>query len=253
MGEGPPLLLLPPLPGYKEAYVACAALLARRFRVVTFDLRAVFDRRPRWETLLDDLGRVVDAFAPGRAGVVGHSLGGALAQRWALAQPERVSALVLSSAFARVTTPRSHWRARYLEQPLVLAALRWLPEARALRYARALAARGGWVFDPRCDERVLELVRHAARNVSIRLALQRVSLALEHDTRAELPRISCPTLVVVGERETAFARAAADELMSLIPGAERAESPGVGHLHPLSNATWFAEIIGAWAGERLRT
>ena len=26
------------------------------------------------------------------------------------------------------------------------------------------------------------------------------------------------------------------------------ESPGAGHLHPLSNATWFAETIVTWMG-----
>src|SRR5205085_1514287 len=51
MGEGPPVVLLPPLPGYKEAWIACAAPLARRFRVVTFDLRARFAGPPRWDAL----------------------------------------------------------------------------------------------------------------------------------------------------------------------------------------------------------
>jgi pimeloyl-ACP methyl ester carboxylesterase len=245
MGAGPPLLLLPPLPGYKEAFAACGFRLARRFRVVTFDLRSRFDGRPRWEALLDDLARIADAFAPGRARVAGHSLGGALAQRWALARPGRVEALVLSSSFARLRTPWSHLRARFIEQPVVLAGLRWLPEARASGYARRLAARGGWVFDPRCDDRVLDLVRFGARRVPLRLALERVRLALEHDARADLPRIACPTRVVVGERETAFAHAAAAELARLIPGARLAVSPGAGHLHPLSNAAWFAETVGS--------
>src|SRR5438093_3756490 len=39
MGQGPPLVLVPPLPGLKEAWLAVAAPLARRFRVVTFDVR----------------------------------------------------------------------------------------------------------------------------------------------------------------------------------------------------------------------
>jgi pimeloyl-ACP methyl ester carboxylesterase len=248
LGEGPPLLLLPPLPGYKEVFAPCARLLARRFRVVTFDLRARFDRRPRWEALLDDLDRVADAFAPGAAIVVGHSLGGALAQRRALARPERVRALVLSSAFARVTTPRGHWRSRYVDQLLTLAALRCLPERRALAYARGLAARSGWVFDPQCDDRVLAFVRFAVRRVPLALAAACVRLAMDHDARSDLPRIACPTLVLAGERESAFVRDAADELVRLIHDARLAISPGAGHLHPLSNAAWFAETIAAWVG-----
>jgi pimeloyl-ACP methyl ester carboxylesterase len=61
-----------------------------------------------------------------------------------------------------------------------------------------------------------------------------------------LPRLACPTLLVAGERETAWARAATDELARLIPGAQARTSPGVGHLHPLSGAAWLAEIVGEW-------
>ena len=248
MGDGPPLLLLPPSPGYKEAWVACAFRLARRFRVVTYDLRAEFDGRPRWATLLDDLRRVADSVAPGLAAVAGHSLGGALAQRYALAYPERVSSLVLSSSFARLVTPRSQWRARYLEQPAVLAALRFLPEEHALDFAGRLAERAGWVFDPRCDRHVLALMRHGVRRVPLGLALERVRLAFDHDLRADLPQLGCGALVVVGERESVSYRAAADELARVIPRARLALSPGAGHLHPLSNAEWFASTVGEWMG-----
>jgi pimeloyl-ACP methyl ester carboxylesterase len=248
MGEGPPLLLLPPLPGYKEAWVAAAGRLARRFRVVTFDLRARFAGPPSWEALLADLARVADAFAPGPAAVLGHSLGGALAQRWALTRPERVKALVLSSSFARVGSTRGQWRKRYLEQSLVLASQRWLPEALAAPLARRLAARGAWVYDPRCDQRILAFVRHGIRRVPLGVARQRVRLAFAHDTRADLPRLGCRTLLVVGERETPWAREAAAELARLVPGAEVRVSPGVAHLHPLSGAAWLAETVGEWLG-----
>lgn len=247
MGEGPPLLLLPPLPGFKEAWVAVAWRLARRFRVVTCDLRCRFAGPSSWEALLTDLSRVADAFAPGRAVVVGHSLGGSLAQRWALARPERVSALVLSSGFARVGSTRGQWRKRYVEQTLVLAAQRWLPEGLAAPLARRLAARGAWVYDAACDDRILAFVRHGIRGVPIGLALERVRLAFAHDARAAVPRIACPTLLVVGERETPWAREATAELAQLIPGAEVRVSPGVAHLHPLSGARWLAETVASWA------
>lgn len=246
MGEGAPLLLLPPLPGYKEAWVAVAWRLARRFRVVTFDLRVRFSGPPSWQTLLADLERVADAFVPGTAAVVGHSLGGALAQRWALAHPERVAALVLSSSFPRVGSTRGQWRKRYLEQSLVLASQRWLPEPLAAPLACRMAARGAWVYDPRCDDRILAFVRHGIRSVPIGSARQCVRLAFAHDTRADLPRIVAPSLLILGEHETRWAREATEQLARLIPGAVTRESPGVAHLHPLSSAEWLAEAIEAW-------
>lgn len=248
MGEGPPLLLLPPLPGYKEAWIAVAWRLAPRFRVITFDLRARFSGPPSWDALDADLERVADVWAPGAAVVVGHSLGGALAQRWALRRPERVAALVLSSSFARIGSTRGQWPKRYVEQTLVLASQRWLPEALAAPLARRLAARGAWVYDARCDDAILAFVRHGIRSVPLGLAGRRVRLAFAHDTRADLARIAAPTLLVVGEHETPWARAAKDELARLIPRAETRISPGVAHLHPLSGAAWLADAVEEWAG-----
>src|SRR5262245_26977586 len=97
-GEGPHRLLLPALPGFKESWIAVAGRLARRFRVITFDQRTRFAGPPSWQALLGDLARVADAFAPGAAHVMGHSLGGALALRWAIQHPERVNTLILSSS-----------------------------------------------------------------------------------------------------------------------------------------------------------
>jgi 3-oxoadipate enol-lactonase/4-carboxymuconolactone decarboxylase len=247
MGQGPPLVLLPPLPGYKEAWIACAHQLARSFRVVTFDLRTRFTGPPTWDQLVGDLERVLDALAPGAVAVVGHSLGGALAQRWALRRPERVRALVLSSTFARVTTPRADRFARFVEQPLVLATQRLLPESLAAPLARRFAQRGAWVYDTACDDAVLGFVRHAIRYVGLGETRACLALAFAHDLRAELPGLSTPTWIVHGERESRFVREGADELMRLVPHAQRHVSPGVAHLHPLSGAAWLSARIDEWA------
>jgi len=246
MGEGPTLLLLPPLPGFKEGFLAVARGLARRYRVVTFDLRVRFAGTPTWDALVADLERVADAFAPGRSVVLGHSMGAALAMRWAARHPERISALVLSSPFARTRAPGVHSWKRWVEQPVVLASLRWLPEAWARRLASGYARRGAWVFDAACHDGVLDLVRHGIRRMPIAEAWQCVQLAFEHDERATLPRITAPTLLMVGERETAWARAAEAEVARLMPRAERRISPRAAHLHPLSAPDFLAEQTLAW-------
>lgn len=251
MGDGPPLLLVPPLPGFKESFVAVARLLARDFRVTTFDLRARFDGAPSWESLLEDLDRIAEQLAPGPVLLAGHSLGGALAQRWALRRPERVKALVLSSSFARVSAPPGHWVKRYIEQPLVLASQRLLPEGWARPLARALARRGAWVYDSRCDDRVLDFVRFGIRTLPLGLARQSVALAMMHDTRASLGQLTCPALLLVGEHETIWAREAVAELARSLPHAERRVSPGVAHLHPLSSPAWLAGTLREWLGSHL--
>jgi len=247
MGAGPPLVLVAPLPGYKESWVAVASRLARTHRVITFDLRARFDGPPSWEALVADLDRIVTARAAEAPVVlVGHSLGGALAQRYALARPGRVKALVLSSSFARMRTPHGDVWARFIEQPVVIAAQRWLPERMAIAWARRLCARGGWVYDGRCEDWVLRFVRHGIRSEPIATGFVGVRLAFDHDLRGRLAGLGVPVLLVRGERESPFVREATQELSQEIPGAALAVSPGVGHLHPLSAAAWFADTVGGW-------
>ncbi len=245
-GYGRPLLMLPPLPGWKEAWSATAPLLARTRRTAAVDLRMHFVGRPSWQALLEDLDRVADTLGDEPLDVIGHSLGGALALRWAIERPGRVRRLVLSSAFARVTTPKGDLVRRWIEQPLVLAAGRWLPDRAAAFGARELAARGRWVLDRHCDDAVLSFVRHGIRSVSPAHAMACVRLAFEHDVRSRLPQLDVPTLVVVGERETAFAHQAADELWQGIAGSRLAVSPDSAHLHPLSRPHWLAEHAAAW-------
>ena len=242
-GSGPPLLLVPPLPGYKEALIAGAVRLAQAYRVVTYDLRVRYAPGARMPQAVADLERVVEAESSGPIVLVGHSLGGAIAMHYASRHPDRVRALILSSAFARVFTPASGWVSRWIEQPAVLAALRLLPDAPGAALAQRLARSGRWVFDPDCAGAVAELSRIAIRRLPPRDALEQVRLAFEHDATTSLAALRMPVLVVWGARDTVFAQAAGRCLLDALPQARHAVSPRAGHLHPMSDPVWFAETI----------
>jgi pimeloyl-ACP methyl ester carboxylesterase len=128
MGKSPPLVLVPPLPGFKEAFLGIAHLLARDFRVITFDLRASFAGRPGWPALVADLDRVLQQVAPGRVALLGHSLGGAVAQHWALEHPQQ--ALILLGG-PRVSKSARHWSKRYWSSRWCWPAAPWLGRAGA--------------------------------------------------------------------------------------------------------------------------
>jgi pimeloyl-ACP methyl ester carboxylesterase len=126
-----------------------------------------------------------------------------------------------------------------------------MPPRLALAFARRWAARDAWVYDPRCDDRVLDFVRFCIRDIPAGGVWSSLRLAFAHDTRASLGSLSCRSLLLVGERESLFAREAADELAHLIPGAELRISPGVSHLHPLSSSEWFVRTVSDWLDARI--
>jgi pimeloyl-ACP methyl ester carboxylesterase len=82
--------------------------LATFSRVIVFDRRGVglsdaIDGVPTLEEQVDDVRAVLDDLGSERVAMFGHTTGGAYAVMFAASEPERVSHLILASAFARMT------------------------------------------------------------------------------------------------------------------------------------------------------
>src|SRR2546427_12796339 len=107
MGEGEPLLLVHGTGGHAENYIRNIAPLARHFRVIAIDL--LWHGRSQTTgfvsevlpPLVDQLRDVLDTLKIERAHVEGQSLGGWVVMLFALAHPERLSKLI-------VTTPMGY-------------------------------------------------------------------------------------------------------------------------------------------------
>lgn len=103
-GQGPALVLLHGTGGHLENYARNIMPLARRFRVVAMDLlwhgmsqTEGFDDLEVIPHLVDHVRDVLDVLGIGQAAIEGQSMGGWVAMRFALAYPERVSKLVLTT------------------------------------------------------------------------------------------------------------------------------------------------------------
>ena len=102
LGSGPTLMLVHGFGGAKEDFSDQLADLATDHRVITLDLRGHGGSDgPEDEAMysLDrfaaDLLNVLDALAVDRVRLLGHSMGGMVVRRFALAMPNRLDALVL--------------------------------------------------------------------------------------------------------------------------------------------------------------
>jgi len=98
-GAGPPLVLLPGFGLSPLVYLRVVDRLAPTHRVL---VPWVWGAEQRWsyDTVVEAVVATLDAQEVGRAAVVGHSMGGAVALGVAAAAPARASALVLVDALA---------------------------------------------------------------------------------------------------------------------------------------------------------
>jgi pimeloyl-ACP methyl ester carboxylesterase len=93
-----------------------------------------------------------------------------------------------------------------------------------------------------------ELVEYEARNWSalsdVMWATMLREIVHQPDQLALLAGVRCPTLVIVGEQDTAFVSASRD-MAATIPGAELVVVRDAGHSPQLENsAEWFESVDG---------
>jgi pimeloyl-ACP methyl ester carboxylesterase len=207
MGEGPPLVMLHGLLVGSVAtwYFGAAPRLARRHRVLLYDLRGHgrTERAARGydvATMAADLDALLDWFDPRPVCLVGHSYGGLIALRYAMARPSRVRSLAVVDA--PLPPSRLDGVAAFLQQsPDELS--RALPAA----VGRDLA-RGG-----RRWRSLMQSLQFLARESTLG-----ADVAAEKDVPdEELSRVSAPLLCVYGERSAC--RGVGERLARVVPGA----------------------------------
>jgi pimeloyl-ACP methyl ester carboxylesterase len=199
--------------------------------------------------LAADAAGVLDAFGRRSAQLAGVSMGGALAQQVALAQPERVDSLVLMSTSPAVPT-RS-------EQPAMSEDLRawfaaevtpdWTERVAVIDHLTAYERQleGAEYFD---EAHVRALVaRIVDRTRDMAASMTNHALAEEGEpVSGPLSKITAPTLVVHGTADPLFPFGHGEALAREIPGAELLPLDGVGHQVP--PRPWWPPVIAAMLG-----
>lgn len=112
LGKGPPLTLLHGFTGSVESWAPVRDALAARFTTIAVDLpghgRSTSPPAPgryALSSLVEDLAGVLDAMGVEQTALLGYSLGGRAALRFAIERPRRVAALVLESASPGIEKP----------------------------------------------------------------------------------------------------------------------------------------------------
>lgn len=224
--DGPPLLLGPSLGTGLRLWDAQVPALARRHRVIRYDLPghggtpAALLREPTVAGLAALVLDLADSLGAERFAYAGVSLGGAVGTWLAVHHPERVASLAVVCSSARFGDPAG-WRER--AERVRREGIGWIAGTAATRWFTP-------GFETTDTSRVL-LADHRAVDPESYAACCDALAAF--DLRGDLGRVTAPSLVVAGRQDTATPPAHARELADAIGGSGLVEINGAAHLAPV--------------------
>ncbi len=229
-GAGAPVLLIHGLGYARWGWEPVLPGLAERFDVILFDNRGIgeSDAPPGPYTvseLAGDAVRVLDEAGVERVHVVGTSLGGMVAQEFALSYPDRVDRLVL--ACTTPGGPNAH--------PMPHATVALMAEAATLEPALALRQFVENALAPDTVATRPELVeqirahRLATAQLPAAWAAQ-AAAGMGFDAYDRLGSLHAPTLVQHGSEDVVVDPRNSEVLVRLVPDAQLDLFPGTGHL-----------------------
>jgi len=228
-GAGAPMVMIHGAQGDQTMFAGLAATFAPRFNVLTFDQRGSgLSDKPDMvysvAMLADDTAALMDHVGVDDAHIIGVSMGGMIAQEFALRHSRRVRSLVLGC-----TTPGG---AKSVHAAAGLATTAYsTKEMSAEERGRALAEAAfttGYIA--RHPELITTMIEQRRRRPIDPVGFARRMAALQtFDTYDRLPQIKCPTLVITGKDDALISWENSRLIASRISGAQLTILEPAGH------------------------
>ena len=243
-GQGSPLLLLHGLGSSNLDWEYQTAVLASRYRVIAMDMRGHGrsdkpDERYSIAGFATDVAALIEQMQLGPVHLVGISMGGMIAFQLGVDRPELLKSLTIinSGPEVKVRSPRE---ALELVRRWTLSRLLSLDKV-AQGLSRILFPK------PSQIELRLKIQRRWPRNDK-RAYLASLDAIIGWGVRERLAQITCPTLVVTGDRDyTPVARKEA--YVAELPNARLAVVDDSGHATPMDQPDIFNALLLDFLGE----
>lgn len=246
LGAGPLVLFLHGAGGGYRSFAPQVEHFAMAgFRAVAWDMPGYGSSTPvepyGVRSLAQSCVNLIEALLPEDAkgaahsvALVGHGLGGMVAQEVVMRRPDLVSRLVLSGTTSQADAV---W------QEDAQAQLRQLDSAAQGDMARLTEAVVGAQIGPLALPEGVQLARYCMAQLSpitYRLALQAQA---GFDREAALAHIHVPTLLLTGEHDRKAPATTVQRMAAQIEGSRWVQLPGIGHLQNLEAPDAFDALV----------
>jgi len=246
-GTGLPLMFLHAFPLNRTMWTAQEEALSSRFRIITVDLRGHGESdAPLWHYTLDqaadDVRALMDHLSIGQAVLVGLSMGGYILFSFYRKYPDRTMGLVLADTKAPADTAEGK-EARF---QMAQTAYKNGPTAIADIMLPKLLSPDAVTTNPDLVRRVRAMIEG---NQISGIAGDLMAMAERPDSTPLLGAITCPTHIIVGDRDQATPPSEAKLMADRIPGARLTVIPDAAHAANMEQPEAFNHIVRAFASD----
>lgn len=227
--------------GGKEAWVRNQPMLAAAgYRTVAWDMPGYGASPPLAPctnaSLAGALGVLIHHIGAKRNVLLGHSMGGMIAQEFAALHPARVHGLVLYSTSPAFGKADGAWQQQFLHS-------RFAPLDQGLGMAGLADKMVPGMFAPNANPASLAEAAALMTRVPAHSYRAALSAIVSFNRLAELGDIAVPTLCLAGELDLNAPPAVVEKMAGRISGAQYTCLPGVGHIANIEQPALFNSTV----------
>lgn len=226
-GDGPPLVCLHGIGGDDRGFAAQLAGLSDACRVIAWNMPGYRTSAPlpalTFPGLVAALTDFLDLMALPRVTLIGHSIGGMLAQEAALTSPDRIDRLVLIG-----TTPAFGGRDPSFAQAFLKARLAPLDAGQTMADMAAEAA--PHLTGPGATPAIHAAVAQTIADTPEPVWRAILTCLTTFNRRADLPRITQPCLLISGGHDANAPPKTMARMAEILPNATHINMASAGHM-----------------------